>query len=515
MYVGIVKSILFLMSDVSVQNNKPLEIFISDFKASIKSLFEEWNSCDKSLVQRGFSKEMLSGIMKNKPLSVAVPSEYEGRGMHVHECLSILEAASYESLPLSLIFGINIALFLEPFAKYGQDSAKTEVFRKFIHEQAMGGLMISEPLYGSDALNMQTSFTKQDGKYHVKGTKHWQGLTGMGDFWLVAAREKSESGSLGRDIGMFMTDNSIESQQIQVEELYNNPGLYPIPYGKNNLDFTVPEENRLVPESTGLKLLMDVLHRSRMQFPGMGMGFLRRILEEATDYCTNRLIRGNSLQQFDQVNHHLAQLQSAFTICSAMCLRSSSTSGYDVNVALCGVEANAIKALVTDLMQRSAQILTQLQGSSGYKIESFGSRGIMDSRPFQIFEGPNEMLFSQVAEAVLKDMNRKKVMNLFEFLNQYYLTKDAAAHFKTELDVSLDKGMLQREQVIIGEVISRVINANSVLHLSNKGFNKGMIDSCMDIMKQEVSSLMNYYSVQSGVMPVEDIYNKVNWNSFV
>jgi alkylation response protein AidB-like acyl-CoA dehydrogenase len=44
----------------------------------------------------------------------------------------------------------------------------------------MGGLMITEPDYGSDALNMKTQNKLEGEKYHIKGTKHWQGLTGMG-----------------------------------------------------------------------------------------------------------------------------------------------------------------------------------------------------------------------------------------------------------------------------------------------------------------------------------------------
>ncbi len=39
-----------------------------------------------------------------------------------------MDAASYESLPLSLTFGINIALFLEPVAKYAQENVKESLF---------------------------------------------------------------------------------------------------------------------------------------------------------------------------------------------------------------------------------------------------------------------------------------------------------------------------------------------------------------------------------------------------
>ena len=102
--------------------------------------------------------------MAKKPLAVAIPKEYGGRGVDVKECLGILDAASYESLPLSLTLGINIALFLEPVAKYGNSEVKDGIFNRFLTQQNMGGLMITEPDFGSDALNMQTSNVKDGNK---------------------------------------------------------------------------------------------------------------------------------------------------------------------------------------------------------------------------------------------------------------------------------------------------------------------------------------------------------------
>lgn len=69
--------------------------------------------------------------MSKSPLSVAIPENYGGRGLKVSECLRILSTASYESLALSLTFGINIALFLEPVAKYANASVKENIFNFF------------------------------------------------------------------------------------------------------------------------------------------------------------------------------------------------------------------------------------------------------------------------------------------------------------------------------------------------------------------------------------------------
>ncbi len=137
-------------------------------------------------------------------------------------------------------------------------------------------------------------------------------------------------------------------------------------------------------------------------------------------------------------------------------------AGIENNLASSGVEANSMKAYITDLMQESAQTLTQLSGANGYKAESRGSRGIVDSRPFQIFEGSNEMLYTQISEMVLKLMNRQKNLNLSEFLSTYSLTKNVADHFKSLLNFKIDLNLQQRKHVDLGKIISRIISADFV-----------------------------------------------------
>jgi len=169
--------------------------------------------------------------MSVNPLSVGIPEEFGGRGGKMNENIGLLAAASYESLALSLTFGINSALFLQPFGKFGQDEVKAKVFKRFMEERTMGGLMITEPDFGSDALNMQTSYSAINGQYHLSGKKHWAGLTGWADYWLLSGREQTASGNLKRDIDFFLCDVSAPDQNIIVEEFFENLGLYAIPYG--------------------------------------------------------------------------------------------------------------------------------------------------------------------------------------------------------------------------------------------------------------------------------------------
>ncbi len=485
--------------------------FLDSFKNTLKTVFYERDNIEKFTQKRGFPALVLREIMSHAPLSVAIEKKYGGRGAIVKECLGLLSTSSYESLPLSLTFGINIALFLEPVGKYAQESVKQGIFTRFLTKQNLGGLMITEPEYGSDALGMQTSNVYKDGKYHIKGIKHWQGLTSLADFWLMTSRSKKENGELGRDIDFFITDESIPEQRIVVEELFNNIGLYPIPYGRNNVDIVVPEEYKLVPESTGLKLMMDLLHRSRIQFPGMGMGFIHRMFDEALKHTKGRMVGGKSLFELDEIKHALGRMQSAFTISSAMCFKSCQFSGIENNMAPHGVEANSMKAYVSDLMFESSNRLTQLLGAKGYREESLGARGIVDSRPFQIFEGANGMLYSQLAEMIAKLMMRKKIPNLLEFLSQYNLTDKVAERFKSLLNFKIEGKLPQRKLVVLGQILARIVCAQQVVEMGIGGFRPDLIRDSLETMKYDVSSLLSAFKFSTDVNPIEEYREGSTW----
>lgn len=488
--------------------------FLSRFKESLSSLFQKEN-IDQLSLSRGLPPNVWKEIMNLKPLSVAIPKEFAGRGAKVKECLGILSAAAYESLPLSLTFGINIALFLEPLAKYGNNIIKGDIFKHFLDFGAMGGLMITEPDFGSDALNMKTQNERKNNEYHIKGTKHWQGLTGLANYWLITSRNINSDGNLSRDVDFFVADTHNPEQNIEVQEYYDNAGLYMIPYGLNKIDITVPEYNKLIPETTGLKMMLDILHRSRFQFPGMGMGFLKRMMDEATTHCKERIVGASNLFSLDQVQYQLAKLQSFFTLSSAMCAKSTIVSGIEKDVSGSGVHANSMKAFVTDMMQEAAQILVQLSGAKGYRISHIGGRAIMDSRPFQIFEGSNEMLYTQISEGILKDMKKKKTENLGEYLLINEITKDAAKVYFDELNITISSPMSQRKMIDLGKIISRIVTVNDLIELNNAGFNQELTDNSIEIVRQEIVTLlasMNHHKNISAICEINE--NESNWMNF-
>lgn len=487
--------------------------FINHYKDKLNKVFNVEGDIDQISVNRGLPQDIFDEIMDCNPLSVFIPEEYGGRGAETHEALAMLEASSYQSLPLSLMMGINGALFLQPVANYASEEVKQPIFDSFLHDNSMGGLMITEPEFGSDALHMETSFkkVKSDSQtaYQVSGTKHWAGLTGAADYWLITARKSNGGDGLGRDIGFFIHDSSRGG--IEVEEYYKNLGLYMLPYGRNKIDITVPEEYKLKPKSIGIKMMLDTLHRSRLQFPGMGMGFLRRMMDEAVTHCKERYVGGQSLFNYEQVKKRLNRLQSSFTICSAMCAYTSENVPLTKNVSNMDLTANAIKSYTTDLMYQAADSLLQLTGAKGYRLDHIAGRSVVDSRPFQIFEGSNDILYQQISESVLKNMRRLKLKNLHKFLSEFKLTQRASDYFSELLDFQIDHQLAQDRLVELGRILSRVISLEFTLRLADKGFNQRLIDNTVKVLRADVERMVSTFVNYDNPEVVEDYEDSSSW----
>ena len=498
---------------VSVKKN--ISLFLSDYKEKLTELFTERNEENELVNNRGIPPYVMRQVLDCKPLSAFIPSEHGGRGAITSEALRMLETTSYQSLPLSLMMGINGALFLQPLANYGQSEAQANVFKRFIEENNMGGLMITEPDFGSDALRMQTGFAydEHNEQYNIEGLKHWAGLTGWADFWLITARGLDKDGNLSRDIGFFVHDTSRGG--IEVQEYYKNLGLLMLPYGRNKLDITVPEEYRLEPKSTGVKMMLDILHRSRLQFPGMSTGFLHRMMDEAIDHCKDRVVGGMNLFNYDQVKERLANLQSYFTASSAMSYFTSSNVPLEKDTSKMDVAANSIKSVATDYMHEASQSLMQLVGAKGYRTDHIAGRSLVDSRPYQIFEGSNDILYQQISESILKGMKKSKIQNLYQYLQGYNLTSEAAVHFKDQLNFQIDQKIAQRKMVQLGRAIGRLVTMNMTIKLGETGFNGDLISNSLKSLSNEIEMLVARYSSEPQPDIILDYQPESNWSQYL
>ncbi|MDD3357233.1 MAG: acyl-CoA dehydrogenase, partial [Dysgonamonadaceae bacterium] len=152
--------------------------------------------------------------------------------------------------------------------------------------------------------------------------------------------------------------------------------------------------------------------------------------------------------------------------------------------------------------------------AKSYKLNHIVGRATVDSRPFQIFEGSNDILYAQITEGLMKLMKRAKENNLFQFLKEYDLTKHAIDYVKSLMNFNLDMEMSQRNSVELGKVIGRIISMNQVIDLAQKGFRKDLIEGAIAMLQQDISKLMASFSFNNKNLLFEDYEENSDWIKF-
>ena len=267
--------------------------------------------------------------------------------------------------------------------------------------------------------------------------------------------------------------------------------------------------NYKVMQSCLIIVLIAIVRRSRFQFSGMGLGFIKRILDEAIAHTQSRLVSNKLLFNYDQVQQRLSRLQANFTVCSAFSLNSGEVAGVENDLSPFGLEANITKSVTSDMMQESAQSLLQLVGAKGYKLNHIAGRSVVDSRPFQIFEGSNDILYNQITESVLKLMKASKEKSLYQFLKGY--TTRAADRIQELVNFEINAPFTQRKFIEFGQAISKIVSMDLVLYLGERGFRKDLIDNAIIVLKQDISTLLNAFHFDNKALVIADYEENSSW----
>lgn len=356
----------------------------------------------QSRIQDGAIRDLFRDLWDLEPFREYLPRSVDGSGGRSADLLAVLDTVAYEHLPLSLAVGITGALFILPIDGHAEPGVALDTLQRVAGDDVwLGGMMMTEPSCGSDLLNACSTAEPNGRTTRIRGMKHWSGLTGHADSWLVFARDDSARRS-GR-LGFYVAPRPAVRDGFRVEEFYSAFGLAPIPYGRTSFDAEIPNENRLGDSLPYTRVMAGILCGSRKIFAGMAHGLARRCLDEATRHTDDRQAFGGSLSDLDQVQARLDDLRFSECLTRALCFRVIAMSDRITSTdPKAGHAALLVKALGTELMAESAENLALLRGGEGYRRTVEGFSALADSYPYRVFEGPNDVLFEQYARGAMK-----------------------------------------------------------------------------------------------------------------
>jgi len=340
-------------------------------------------------------------------LGITVPEDDGGAGMGAVAATIAMEEMAAIDASTTLSYLAHTILCVNQIGRNGSKEQKQKYLPKLISGEHIGGMGMSEPGAGSDALGMLTRAEKNGSNYKINGSKTWITNGPNGDIFYVYAK----TGNTKKDLSTFILEKGMPG--FTTGKKFKKMGMRASPTGELWFsDVMVPEANRVGDEGASVKAMMRNLDIERITIAGISLGIARNCIEVATQYATERKQFDLPIGAFQQIQERLTEAAAWYEACRALTYQAAKT--WDLGL-MTGKEASMMAAKAK---LQSAQMATQvgldaiqILGGYGYTREFPVERQMRDAKLIEIGAGTNEvlrlvmarqMLGSDVADALIK-----------------------------------------------------------------------------------------------------------------
>lgn len=360
-------------------------------QASLAPRIEELDNSE------GFNRDSFFEMGKLGLLGITVPEEDGGAGLGAVAATIAMEEMGAVDASTTLSYLAHSILCVNQIAKNGSTEQKTKYLPKLISGEWIGGMGMSEPDAGSDALGMKTKATKSEGGYVLTGTKTWITNGPVGDIFYVYAK----TGETKKDVSTFIVERGMKG--FSTGKKFSKMGMRASPTGELVFDHcAVPANQRVGGEGESVKMMMRNLDIERITIAGISLGCAKGALDVATQYAKERMAFGKPIGAFQQIQERLSEAAAWYDACRAVTFQAAEM--WDRGL-LVGRDASMLAAKAKlQAGQMATQVCLdaiQILGGYGYTREFPVERAMRDAKLMEIGAGTNEILRLIIARQML------------------------------------------------------------------------------------------------------------------
>jgi isovaleryl-CoA dehydrogenase len=349
----------------------------------------------------GFNEEGFKKLGELGLLGITVPEEDGGAGMGAVAATLVMEEMAAVDASTTLSYLAHSILCVNQIGSNASKSQKQKFLPKLLSGEQIGGMGMSEPGSGSDALGMLSRAEKKtDGSYVLNGSKSWITNGPNGHVFYCYAK----TGPSKKDVSTFLVEKGMPG--FTTGKKFKKMGMRASPTGELWFsDVKIPEENRIGVEGASLKSMMRNLDIERITIAGISLGIARNCIEVATQYAKERKQFNLPIGAFQQIQERLTEAAAWYEACRALTYQAAKT--WDMGL-MTGKDASMMAAKAK---LQSAQMATQvgldaiqILGGYGYTREFPVERQMRDAKLIEIGAGTNEILRVIIARQMLGDV---------------------------------------------------------------------------------------------------------------
>jgi isovaleryl-CoA dehydrogenase len=355
---------------------------------------------EKLDAEEGFNRDSFHKMGELGLLGIIVPEEDGGAGLDaVAACIAMEEMGAVDA-STTLSYLAHTILCVNQIAKNCSAEQKKKYLPKLISGQWIGGMGMSEPGAGSDALGMKTKAVRTGDNYILNGSKTWITNGPVGDVFYVYAKTGAEK----KSVSTFIVERGMKG--FSTGKKFSKMGMRASPTGELVFaECSIPAVNRVGEENSSVKMMMRNLDIERITIAGISLGCARACIEVATQYSKERMQFGKHIGAFQQIQERLTEAAAWYEACRALTYQAAKmwdlglSSGKDASMMAAKAKLQAAQ-MATQVGLDAIQIL----GGYGYTREFPVERMMRDAKLMEIGAGTNEILRLIIARNMLGEV---------------------------------------------------------------------------------------------------------------
>ncbi|MBI2711367.1 MAG: acyl-CoA dehydrogenase family protein [Bdellovibrio sp.] len=347
--------------------------------------------------EEGFNLEAFRKMGDLGLLGITVSEEDGGAGLDAVAATIVMEEMGAVDASTTLSYLAHSILCVNQIGVNGTAEQKKRLLPRLISGEAIGGMGMSEPDFGSDALGMKTKAVRQGDHYVLNGTKTWITNGPVGDVFYCYAR----TGEGRKEISTFIVERGMKG--FSTGKKFSKMGMRASPTGELVFsDCKVASSNRVGEENSSLKMMMKNLDLERITISGISLGVARAAIEVASRYAQERKAFGKPIGAFQQIQERIAEASSWYEACRSLTYQAAKM--WDLGL-MTGKEASMMagkaKLQSGQMATQVALDAIQILGGYGYTREFPVERYMRDAKLMEIGAGTNEILRIVIARQIL------------------------------------------------------------------------------------------------------------------
>jgi alkylation response protein AidB-like acyl-CoA dehydrogenase len=318
-------------------------------------------------------------------LGMLVPEEWGGHGAdYVSYALAIEEIAA-GCASTAVIMSVQNGLGCGSILSWGSDEQKRRWLPDLAAGRSLACFCLTEPQAGSEANNLRTRATLEDGRWVLDGVKQFITAGKRAHLAIVFAVTDPDLGKKGLSAFVVPADTPGFKPQKLEEKL----GIRASDTCAIVLeDCAVPEDHLLGPRGKGLAVALSNLEGGRIGIAAQALGLGRAAFEAGLAYARSRTQFGKKLIEHQSIGNMLADMHTRLNAARHLVMHAARLRTQGVP---CLSEASQAKLYASELAEWVCSKAIQIHGGYGYLEDYPVERHYRDARVTQIYEGTSEV----------------------------------------------------------------------------------------------------------------------------